>query len=563
VRVEREVDRESMSVKEALSLLTTLQSSQVLPVLRHADYVMLAGLAFQGFRMDTGGYANPIVRRRLAEEAAKNPQFAGRLRELASAPPAPVPVQASKPAQPAKPANGTVEIEKYRLERERLKHERDAAITARQSAERQLAEAKRDLIGVRAEKSEADREIERLKQRIERSERKQRQLETTNAALRKAAIQTPPVISVSTIRDASPTKPAVTEISYFADAVRHLLGKDKEIVALSLAEDVLRAHAGDIDALEIKADALVKMDKPREAVPVLRSVVTGNLMRNAVQRAGSGLYKLMMISSRPDQETKLVRDYLIALGQSTADMRENAEPVAALRIDNPVAFHLVKSLSPASVKQIAFPEQTTYPPDAPLPLTLSSTTGVVITPRRLILAVDRNDWAIVELTQEALRQKDDDEKTKILLSITQAADGDDAYARVLAPKFSRGAVIVDASNVAWHGQEVLTQPQPRLDYILAIRRSLRERGYFPVLLIADANLPYVINEPAAVRKLVEEDQIQLVISGSDADEQILRDAARLNAPIVSNDYMSDWDPHQKVLKIQYSFTPDGRATIFF
>jgi hypothetical protein len=144
-----------------------------------------------------------------------------------------------------------------------------------------------------------------------------------------------------------------------------------------------------------------------------------------------------------------------------------------------------------------------------------------------------------------------------------AADGDPVYGRVLAPKFSRGPVVVDVSNVAWHGQEMLAQQQPRFEYILAIRRTLRDRGYFPVVLIADANLPYVINDSSTVRKMVDEEQIHLVLGGSDADEQILREAQRLQAPVVTNDYMTDWDPDQNITKIQYSFTSDGKPTIYF
>ena len=81
MKTEVEDDYQPLSVKEAIGLLSSLQPTQVLPALRHSDFVMLAGLAFQGFRMDAGGYSNPIVRRRLAEEAAKNHKFAEKLRK--------------------------------------------------------------------------------------------------------------------------------------------------------------------------------------------------------------------------------------------------------------------------------------------------------------------------------------------------------------------------------------------------------------------------------------------------------------------------------------------------
>lgn|GEM_PF-2815401 len=581
MKQDKEDDYQPMTVKEAVALLSSLQSSQVIPVLRHSDFVMLTGLAFQGFRVDVGGYANPIVRRRLAEEAAKNYQFAAKLRDLSKEP---APASAPKPLPSGRPlissnncsspketdAEARKEVEKYRAERDRLKQERDSALQAKQGAERLLTDAKRELIAAQTAKAEGDREIERIRQRLERVERKQRQLETTNAALRKAAILPPPAaagapsIQRAATEPAAPTLPApILNDRPFVEAVRHLLKKDRETLALSLVNDVLRSAPEDIDALEIKADALIKGDKRREAIAALRSAIALRLQHNEVLRAATDLYKLLLVSPQPAQETKLIRDYISALQRSSGSPSRLVEPIAALRVDNPTAFALVKSLTPPTIVGMIFPEQITYTPEAPLPLALTASAGIVITSRRLIQAIDRNDQVIVELAQDAIRQKDVEEREKILASITMAADGDPVYGRVLAPKFSRGPVVVDVSNVAWHGQEMLAQQQPRFEYILAIRRTLRDRGYFPVVLIADANLPYVINDSSTVRKMVDEEQIHLVLGGSDADEQILREAQRLQAPVVTNDYMTDWDPDQNITKIQYSFTSDGKPTIYF
>src|SRR5579884_1292461 len=80
----------SLTVKEAHALLAAARPAGVLAVLKEPDFAMLAGIAFMGFRMDAGAYANPLVRRRLAEEAVRNPDFAERLRSLAAQqPPSP------------------------------------------------------------------------------------------------------------------------------------------------------------------------------------------------------------------------------------------------------------------------------------------------------------------------------------------------------------------------------------------------------------------------------------------------------------------------------------------
>jgi hypothetical protein len=558
-----------LTVKEAVALLSALQPSQVLPVLRHPDFMMVGGLAFAGFRQDATSFSNPIVRRRLAEEAAKNQVFATKLRNLSKEPkPLPTaPVAASSKAGPGdavQSGDSARETEKYRQERDRLKLERDTAIQARQAAERLLTEAKRDLVAAQSSKAEREREADRLKQRLERVERKQRQLEATNAALRRAAIKVSPTETF--LPEQTPTVPTAAETptsAPFADAVRHLLGKQKEQLALSIVSDVLRAAPDDSDALGIKADALIKTEKARDAVPVLRSLIPLLLKKDQFAPAATNLYKLLLITPQPSQEIRLIRSFMAALPRSTDRLGKLAEPLNALRTEQPAAFDLMKSLTPSAWINQLFPEQTVFPPDAALPLIVSSLVGVVLTSRKLVAAVDRNDLPMVELARDALRSKEPEERDKIFASVTRAADGDEVYARVLSPKISRGPIVVDSSNVAWHGQENNAQQQPRLGYVLAIRRALWQRGYFPVVLIADANLPYVTDDSTLVRKMVEEEQIQLVISGSDADEQILREAQRLQAPVVTNDYMVDWDPNQNVTKLQYTFSPDGKPSVYF
>jgi hypothetical protein len=48
-----------------------------------------------------------------------------------------------------------------------------------------------------------------------------------------------------------------------------------------------------------------------------------------------------------------------------------------------------------------------------------------------------------------------------------------------------------------------------------------------------------------------------VPSGTDADEYIVREARRLRAAVVTNDYMADWDMDGDVEKLQYSISPSN------
>ena len=45
--------------------------------------------------------------------------------------------------------------------------------------------------------------------------------------------------------------------------------------------------------------------------------------------------------------------------------------------------------------------------------------------------------------------------------------------------------------------------------------------------------------------------------GTVADIVLLREAKRLDAPVVTNDHMTDWDVHQHVPKIQFTFSLAG------
>jgi hypothetical protein len=50
-----------------------------------------------------------------------------------------------------------------------------------------------------------------------------------------------------------------------------------------------------------------------------------------------------------------------------------------------------------------------------------------------------------------------------------------------------------------------------------------------------------------------------VDSGVDADEVLLREAKRFSAPLVTNDYMTDWDPGNEVPKIRFTLSLTGEA----
>ena len=75
--------REPIPLETALSWLASLRPAAVLALLRDPDFAFVSMTAFAGFRVNSTGYANPLVRRRLAQEILQNDKFADKIRALA------------------------------------------------------------------------------------------------------------------------------------------------------------------------------------------------------------------------------------------------------------------------------------------------------------------------------------------------------------------------------------------------------------------------------------------------------------------------------------------------
>lgn len=121
-------------------------------------------------------------------------------------------------------------------------------------------------------------------------------------------------------------------------------------------------------------------------------------------------------------------------------------------------------------------------------------------------------------------------------------------------------VIIDASNVAHFGKG--RDGQPSLDNILEAIEALKGLGYEP-FAIADAPLRHEIDKKEEFNKLLEEEKIQQVPSGTTADHFILKIAYDENAKILSNDVFREYNDEFKDIaskRIPYSMK-DGKIDI--
>lgn len=154
-----------------------------------------------------------------------------------------------------------------------------------------------------------------------------------------------------------------------------------------------------------------------------------------------------------------------------------------------------------------------------------------VTPRDVQRAVDRNDEAFVfQLIQafDALRETNAAGYRLFLDALRQL---DRYYSRVLTVDTTR--VLIDASNVARYEKDRYGRGQ--LKHLLSMRDELRRRDCFPIQIIADASLPYNIDEANELLAMRQRGEIEFANAGQEADELLAREARRTGAYVVTND----------------------------
>jgi hypothetical protein len=154
-----------------------------------------------------------------------------------------------------------------------------------------------------------------------------------------------------------------------------------------------------------------------------------------------------------------------------------------------------------------------------------------VTPREVQRAIDTNDEAWVFRLIQALDalQETNPQGYRVFMNALQTLDP--YYRRVLTSDTTR--VLVDASNVARY--EKTKYGKGQLKHLLGMRRELRLRGCFPIQLIADASLPYNIDEVAELLAMGKRGEIEFSNAGQEADEVLAREARRTGAYVVTND----------------------------
>jgi hypothetical protein len=193
-------------------------------------------------------------------------------------------------------------------------------------------------------------------------------------------------------------------------------------------------------------------------------------------------------------------------------------------------------------------------------IALPTVTGV--TARRIVRAVDTGDANYIRQVRAgflALKERGREGDAALAEGLAAAVAALNSVAACpLLQKNEPRPIVVDASNVARHDPDPLAlTPRPRVVVLRQMRDYLLRRGWFPILMIADANLRYHVDDKPGYLALVEAGIVHET-HGTAADSVLIREAEELNAPLITNDRLADWGgAAARLHRLGFGFFPGG------
>jgi hypothetical protein len=98
-------------------------------------------------------------------------------------------------------------------------------------------------------------------------------------------------------------------------------------------------------------------------------------------------------------------------------------------------------------------------------------------------------------------------------------------------------IVVDGANVAF--AERLQTDKPKMSNLVAMRQLLEARGYTPIIIV-DASLRHVIDDPAQLTVCIQDQSIRQTPACTDADYFVLKTSEENHAQIVTNDEYQEY-----------------------
>lgn len=518
--------------------------------------IALSRRVLTGFRPGPDSLRHPAVLARLAEAARRDPALAESLRALP-------PEERSAPAPPPPPApapaddTGAKQREKLRELRQALR-ERDARIVAleaeRAAARQGEAQAQEELRQEREARRQADARAERLQR--ERSARR-----TAPPGPRAAPAPAPP-------------SPASGPPLALEEAFRRLLHHGKFAAVADLCRELLaepETTAAERGAIHVAyAHALGALGRDDEAEEQEARAVDAWLGAGRWTEATEAFLRPLVVRPHPLSVPETRRfSRLLALA-ARADQQETVRrSLVRLRFLAPESYRGLQSVLVRGGALAPFrglldaPKAPPLAPDQAVALPTHVRSAASVTPRRLVDAVAEGEERLVAAAREgieALRLRDPD-LADALLEAVEALAPEAVFPLSGRP---RGAVVVDAANVALHHPDPLARlvavadPPASAANLAQIRRHLLRRGFFPVVLLADASLRYRVDDRSGYEAMLALGMVRETPPGTAADEALLFEARERRAPLVTNDRLSEWgDRARGIERLGFDLLPGG------
>jgi hypothetical protein len=337
-----------------------------------------------------------------------------------------------------------------------------------------------------------------------------------------------------------------------------MLSRGKVDALEQFVDEALHVDPSSADVLLLHAKLRAYQKRSGEALDDLKTVLSATVAAADFESATRVLLDAAQLA--PDLDPKMVAGYYAGLAH-----HESAIPLVASYLEtlrgSPMYIRL-RQLCREPLRARLFGAARSEAPDRDaLPAELGSALPEWATVPAIQRAIDMSDERRFTLLRNACAHLTRPQRRALADAIGRRIDI--SYARLINSSSLQGAAVVDASNVAMYEMDMMPTHKPLIASIDAVRHTLYEHGYFPVIIVADANLPHVIDDPERLKRMRDNGEVQVVHRGTQADEFIVQEAKRIGALIVSNDRMIEHDA-DLVPKARFDIgMTDGRATVHF
>lgn len=566
------------------ALISAIPPREILRILQ-PDKV-LSRQIFVGFRASAEALKNPIVIGRLVEAAQRRPAlaqiFALFLPELEDETDSDV----SSPEEIASTTDASATVvpapvslkedtklkEKVRELRSTIR-EKESRIT---ELEGQLAGAIREREATRLELESEKKGRRELEGQLDRERRKQER------ELRRVAGKPEPeaVVAKSEAVAAAPTTvPTASSAAVptaFQDAMRRLLNRGKHSVVADICREILTAEGLDASergaVLAQLAASLYGQAQNSAGEEQDRLAVTAYLDAGIVGPAAESLARCLTHGPaaplRPAEMALLQRLLVLANKSNQTDVVQAV--FSRLRVTAPTAYQRLRLALQTGGKKVSGLLDSLAAPgsgagvtaDEVVALPTVSRTAASVTARRLVEAVDQGEENYITCARdgiEALRSTSAPLADALLEAVAALQT---VAIHPLTNPLTR-PIVVDASNVARYVLDPLAAfmsgaPAPAgVGQLVRMRDFLLKRGFFPVLMIADANLRHLVDDKALYASLVERGIVRET-PGSSADGTLIAEARERMAPLVTNDRLAEWgDAAKRLERLAFDLYADG------